>query len=69
MADFELQDEGTILVLYPCNEAASGWVAEHLGDDLMWWAGGVVVEHRYIGEIANAVHVDGLTVKLVCPHD
>jgi hypothetical protein len=69
MSDFELQDEGTVVVLYPRNEAASEWVAEHLGDDLTWWVGGVVVEHRFITDIAAALHVDGLTVEVVCPHD
>jgi hypothetical protein len=63
--DFRLQDEGTIMILHPCNDEASGWIEDHLyGEELAptWWGGGVVIEHRYVLDILTGIESDELTV-------
>lgn len=56
--DFRIQDEGTIIVLHPCNDAASIWIQDNLYGDNgspVWWGGGVVIERRYFVEIFDAL--------------
>lgn len=66
--DFRVQNEGSIVVLHPCNDAARSWIDANLyenSDDepLTWWGGGVVVEHRFVEEILNGISDAGLTVE------
>lgn len=64
--DFRIQDEGTIVVLHPLNDCAREWIGDHLyaGDDgPQWWGGGVVIEHRYAGDIITGIAQDGLTIQ------
>lgn len=64
--DFRLQNEGSIFVLHPENDAARGWIEDHLyGDefsDPQWWGGGVVIEHRFVQDIVIGIVNDGLTI-------
>jgi hypothetical protein len=62
--DFTVQDEGTIKILYPQTEAAEQWITDHIANDAQRWAGGVVVEHRFIEDILFGVHNDGLTFEV-----
>ena len=59
--DFRLQDEGTIVILHPCNDAAGDWLYEHVAEP-QWWGGGVVIEHRFVLDILQGIESDGLTV-------
>jgi hypothetical protein len=62
-ADFLLQDEGTIAVLFPLTTAAEGWVEEHLPAGAIFWTDGVVIEHRYVAPIVAGILDDGLEVR------
>jgi hypothetical protein len=63
-ADFSVQNEGTIFLLYANTEAARDWVKEHLPEDRMTWAAnGTVIEHRYICDIVDGIKCDGLEVR------
>jgi hypothetical protein len=62
--DFIVSDEGSIFIFTPVTLAAREWVAEFLPKDAMHWAGGVVVEHRYISDIVSGAHRDGLVVEV-----
>ncbi len=66
MTDFLLQDEGSIFLLTPLTDAASCWVTEHVDPDALAWAGGIVVEHRFIEEIVAGAICDGLQVSTRC---
>ena len=63
--DFTVQDEGSIFVLHPCNDAARSWIDEHLygqpGEPPTWWGGGVVIEHRMIVDVLEGIVADDLT--------
>lgn len=67
MADLRIDNHGTIFLLYPVTEAGKEWIAEHIPEDAMTWGhgpmAGVVVEHRYIGAIAEGAANDGLEVE------
>lgn len=62
--DFIVSDEGSIFILMPLTPAAREWVADFLPQDPMRWAGGVVVEHRYISDIVSGARRDGLVVEV-----
>ena len=62
--DFSVQNEGSIFLLHPLTEAAREWVNEHIGEDngyQPYWPT-VVVEHRCILNIVDAMRKEGFTV-------
>ena len=63
--DFRVENHFTIFLLTPLTPAAQSWVQEHLPDEShrMEFAGSIVVEHRYIGDIVRGAMSDGLLVK------
>jgi hypothetical protein len=63
MADFEVSNRGTIYIFTPLTPAGRDWVAEFLPEDAQRWAGGVVIEHRYIFGIVAGAQRDGLSVR------
>jgi len=63
MADLSIQNEGSIFLLRGLSEAGKAWIAEHIPADAQSFGGAVVVEHRYIGDIAAGAANDGLEVE------
>jgi hypothetical protein len=63
MADFEVSNQGTIFIFTPLTSAAREWVAEFLPQHAQQWAGGVVIEHRYISDVVIGAQRDGLVVR------
>lgn len=61
--DFLLEGQGSIAVLYPQNDAAEDWIFQNLPSDATRWAGGIVIEHRYVGDIVFGIRNDGLVVR------
>ena len=62
-ADFKLQNEGSICVLYPQTEEADLWWAENVAEGLNW-CGGWVVETGQIENIVWGIEEDaGLTIE------
>jgi hypothetical protein len=62
--DFRLQNEGTIVILYPESPAGEQWATDNLGDGGQRWCHGYVIEHRFIEDILFGIHNDGLRVTL-----
>lgn len=65
MADFLVENHGTIFLLEPTTDAACEWVEEHLSAEPTRptrWGSAIVVEHRYIREIVEGARRDGLVV-------
>lgn len=60
--DFEVACHGSIYIFTPLTPAAREWVAEFLPEDAQQWAGGTVVEHRFIADIVQGAQRDGLSV-------
>lgn len=64
MADFSIQDHGSICILTALTEAAQQWVAENIPEDAQrWGVNGVVVEPRYLSDIVAGAINDGLEVE------
>jgi hypothetical protein len=60
--DFGLQDEGSLVILYPESEEAEAWAEEHLPDDATMWSSGYAIERRYLDAILAGIEEAGLTV-------
>jgi len=63
MCDFEVSGGGSIYILTPLTSVARDWTAEFLPEDAQRWAGGVVIEHRYISDVVVGAQRDGLVVR------
>ena len=63
MADFHIQNEGSIVILYPHGREAQEWIEEHLPADAQRWGTGIVIEPRYLEDILNGIRADGLEVE------
>ncbi len=61
--DFKLSGHGSVYLLYPLTRAARAWIEEHVIGETSWFAGALVVEHRYIGPIIGGAIGDGLRVQ------
>ena len=60
--DFEVNDQGSIVLLTPMTESATDWVADNLPSDAMTFGLSIVIEHRYAQDILAGISDDGLTV-------
>ncbi len=64
VADVRIQNEGSIFVAHLDSYAAREWVANNVGNDVQWWGkNGLVVEHRFIGDLADGMRDAGLAVE------
>lgn len=64
MSDFLLSYHGTLWLLVPRTAQAREWCSAHLAGEVQPpWGGAVVVEPRYIEEIAFGILDDGLSIE------
>lgn len=61
--DVQITNAGNIYLFRPYTDEAKAWIAENVDPDAQWFAGGLVVEHRYAEDLAAGMQKDGLTVK------
>ncbi len=61
--DVRVENHGTIFVFQPLTAAAREWIDEHVGGETTWFAGGLVVEHRFARDLAQGMLDDGLVVQ------
>lgn len=62
MADIRIDNHGSIFVVHGVSAAGKEWLQEHIPDDAQTWCGGIVVEHRYVHDIALGAACDDLEV-------
>jgi transposase len=60
--DFELRDEGSIVILGPVTYDACVWCSHMISQTLEDWDGGIVIERRYVQDILDGIDDNGLTV-------
>jgi len=53
--DFEVQDEGSIVLLRPLTVAATHWTTDNIGEEAHWFGRAVVIERRYLGNILESI--------------
>lgn len=63
-SDLSIANHGSIMILTPVSDAGREWVSQHIPEDAMRWAGGVVVEPRYAQDIVDGALHDGLEVQI-----
>jgi hypothetical protein len=61
--DFRCENHGSLFLLFPFSQSAQSWVEEHLPTHAQWFGNAVVIEHRYIWAILDAIQKDGLAVQ------
>ncbi len=63
VSDFALTLEGSIALLWPQTDEGRAWRSEHIDEFATEFASGVVIEHRFLGDIVNGIHDANLTIK------
>jgi len=63
MSDFIIQNEGSIVLFRPLNEAAREHIEGNVQDDAQWFGGALVVEHRYANDLIEALMQEGFTIE------
>jgi hypothetical protein len=64
MADFNITDGGSVVLIEPTTDDARTWVDEHIGEDngFQPYYPTVVAERRYAGDIISGIQADGFEV-------
>lgn len=60
--DATVYNHGSICIVVPLTAAARAWIAENVSGESMWFAGGLVVEPRYLDDLVDGMRADGLEV-------
>lgn len=63
MCDLQYENHGTIFLLFAASKAGREWIEANLPKDAMTLGSAVVVEHRFIANIAAGAMADGLMVQ------
>ncbi len=63
MADVNIENHGSLVLIRPLTEAASDWLDENISEDAQHFGGAVVVEPRYVEAIVEGMQNDGLEVR------
>jgi len=54
--------DSSLSIVKPQTDGARDWISEHISEDAQWFAGGVVVEPRYLEDVVVGMREDGLVV-------
>jgi hypothetical protein len=60
--DISAEDHGSIFLLRAMSRRGRDWIEQHVSEDRQEWGGAIVVEHRYVFDIAHGAIADGLRV-------
>lgn len=63
-ADVAISSHGSIVLFDLLTPAAQWWAKEHVDPDAQWFGGALVVEHRYVEDLASGMGGDGLLVQV-----
>lgn len=61
--DFTLECHGSIWLVQPMNEAAREHLLGHVSEETQWFGYALVVEWRYIVDLAQRLEDEGFNVK------
>ena len=62
MADYSIENHGTIYLVRSNNLAALAHLREHTAGDTSWFGRALAVEHRYIAGLVTSLQEEGFTV-------
>jgi hypothetical protein len=64
MADFRINDQGTIVLFTPISDAAREWVDENVASDSWQWFGPqLCVDHRMAGDLLDGIVAAGFEIE------
>lgn len=62
-ADFRIENHGSIFLFDPLNTAAEEHLRENVSEQAQWFGGSLVVEPRYIADLAAALQAEGFRIS------
>lgn len=63
--DFEVNDQGSIVLITPMNENASEWMGENVQTESWQWMGpSLGVDHRCAQALLDGIEEEGFTVGM-----
>ena len=65
MADIEIVDGGSVVLLQPVSDAGREWIDEHIGKDngFQPYYPAITCEQRYVQDILDGMLGDGLEIE------
>ena len=60
--DFRIENHGSIFLFDPQNTSAENHLLEHVSEEAQWFGGALVVEPRYVGNLASALQAEGFRI-------
>ncbi len=63
IVDATIENHGSICIVQPHSAVAHQWIADSVGEEAQYWAGGLVVEPRYLSALVAGMRENGLTVR------
>jgi hypothetical protein len=64
LPDVTVTNEGNIFIFNPHSHAAKDWIAENVQENAQYYGNGLVVEHRFAGDIIEGMEADGLSLRI-----
>ena len=61
--DVRVTNDGSLFLFRPLNDAMRQHLREGVDDEAQWFAGALVVEHRYAASLAERLVEEGFTVE------
>ena len=58
VADFAVENHGSVVLVRPLNDVGKAWLAEHT--DGQWFCGALAVEPRFLFHLIDGMYADGL---------
>ena len=59
-ADVEVFGGGSVYGVQPLTQAARDWIAENVTGETTWYAGALMVGHRYVSDLLDGMQAAGL---------
>jgi hypothetical protein len=63
MPDVLVENHGSLYLMRPQTDSAQEWIDEHIPEDAQWFGGALVVEPRYVEDIAHGMMEYGLRLN------
>lgn len=60
--DISIENHGSIVLVRALTPEAKQWLADSVQEEATWWAGALVVEPRYLGNLVDGMIDSGLKV-------
>jgi hypothetical protein len=60
--DFQFENHGSICLVRPFNKTARKHLQENVSEEAQWFGGALVVEPRYMDDLATGLESEGFTI-------